>query len=102
MAAHLGQTGGVIFSQRLLLDLARAGVARQTAYVWVQRNAMRAFSERADFATLVAADPDIAAHLPPEVIQRAFDLEWHLRYVDTIFARVFGRAESTTPTEGGR
>jgi adenylosuccinate lyase len=102
MATHLGQTGGVIFSQRLLLDLARAGVARQTAYVWVQRNAMRAFSERADFATLVAADPDIAAHLPPEVIQRAFDLEWHLRYVDTIFARVFGRAESTTPTEGGR
>ncbi len=100
MAAHMGQTGGVIFSQRLLLDLARAGVQRQTAYVWVQRNAMRSFAEGADFATLVQADPDISTHLPAEVIRRAFDLEWHLRHVDTIFARVFGETEDARPSEG--
>jgi adenylosuccinate lyase len=99
MAAHVDLTGGLIFSQRLLLDLARAGVARQTAYVWVQRNAMAASRGGDDFRTRVLADADINAHLAPEIVARAFDLSAHLRHVDTIFERVFGPAadEETTP-----
>ena len=87
---NLWQTGGVVFSQRLLLDLARAGVARQTAYTWVQRNAMRAFHGEGDFEALVRVDPDITGRLDAETISRAFDVGWHLRHVDTIFDRVFG------------
>lgn len=101
MAAHIGLTGGLIFSQRLLLDLARAGVARQTAYVWVQRNAMAAAQGGGTFRDRVLADPDITAHLPADVVARAFDLNSHLRHVDTLFDRVFGpqapREETTTP-----
>jgi adenylosuccinate lyase len=99
MAEHVDLTGGLIFSQRLLLDLARAGVARQTAYVWVQRNAMAASRGGDDFRTRVLADPDINAHLAPAAVARAFDLSAHLRHVDTIFERVFGPQadEETTP-----
>ncbi len=94
MAAHLELTGGLIFSQRLLLALAQAGIARQRAYEWVQRNAMRASREHLDFRTLVLADPDIMANLPRETVARAFDVGSHLRHVDTIFSRVFGPPET--------
>lgn len=90
MAAHLDLTGGLVYSQRLLLDLARAGVQRQTAYAWVQRNALRASRENLDFRTLVLADPDIGQHLSRADVEQAFDLSHHLRHVDTIFGRVFG------------
>ncbi len=89
MKENLARSGGLIYSQRLLLDLARAGVPRQTAYVWVQRNAMKVFEEGGDFSALVAADPDINSRLDADTIARAFDPAWHLRHVDTIFSRVF-------------
>jgi len=90
MMENLGRSGGVVFSGSVLLELARRGVSREQAYEWVQRNAMRAHEARADFKTLLEADPDVARVLPAEVLDEAFDLATGMRHVDTIFERVFG------------
>ena len=95
MQRNLEASGGLVYSQRLLLDLARAGVARQTAYAWVQRNAMRAVEQGVDFRQAVLDDPDIGAALDPATVERAFDPAHHLRHVDTIFERVFGAEAGT-------
>ena len=79
----------MVFSGSVLLELAKRGVSREQAYEWVQRNAMRAFTEGRDFKTLLAADPDIARVLSDADIERAFDLNQQFRYVDNIFERVF-------------
>ena len=90
MRENLARLRGVIFSGTVLLELARRGVSREQAYEWVQRNAMRSFHEAAEFKTLLLNDAEIVAELPPEAIERAFDLEVQLRHVDRIFERVFG------------
>jgi len=89
MAENLTRSRGVVFSGSVLLELARRGVSREDAYLWVQRNAMRSFNERVDFKPLLLADADITRVLPAEVIEEAFDLGAQLRNVDAIFARVF-------------
>ena len=89
MKANLKLTGGLLYSGSLLLALARREVLRETAYEWVQRNAMRAWDEGADFKTLVLNDPDIAARLSPQEIERIFDLPDKLKHVDIVFQRVF-------------
>ncbi len=89
MLENLRRSRGVVFSGSVLLELARRGVSREQAYEWVQRNAMRAFHEQADFKDLLLADPDIARVLPAAEIERAFDLDDQLRNVDAIFARVY-------------
>jgi adenylosuccinate lyase len=90
MAENLKRSRGVVFSGSVLLELARRGVSREDAYLWVQRNAMRSFNERVDFKPLLLADADITRVLPADVIEEAFDLGAQLRNVDAIFARVFG------------
>jgi adenylosuccinate lyase len=92
MLENLGATRGLVFSGQLLLALARSGAAREAAYEWVQRNAMKVWDEGADFQTLVAADPDIKARLTAEEIARIFSLDTYLANVDVIFERVFGGA----------
>ena len=92
MLKNLEATRGLVFSQQLLLALARAGASREEAYHWVQRNAMRAWDEGADFRALVLADPDIASRLPPERVERVFALDTYTRNVGRIFERVFGKA----------
>src|ERR671927_6060 len=89
MLENLNATRGLVFSGQLLLALTQSGVARETAYEWVQRNAMRVWDEGGDFQTLVAADPDIQKYLSSEQIKRSFSLETYLRNVDAIFERVF-------------
>lgn len=89
MLENLGATRGLVFSGQLLLALTRSGVAREAAYEWAQRNAMKVWDEGGDFQTLVAADEDIKAHLAPEEIARIFSLDTYLANVDAIFARVF-------------
>jgi adenylosuccinate lyase len=89
MMENLQRSRGVVFSGSVLLELARRGVSREDAYLWVQRNAMRSFTERVDFKPLLLADADITRVLPVEVIEEAFDLGAQLRNVDAIFARVF-------------
>ena len=94
MLENLGRSRGVVFSGSVLLELARRGISREDAYAWVQRNAMRSFSEGADFQTLLLADTDITRVLSGDVVKEAFDLDAQLRNVETIFDRVFGQAES--------
>ncbi len=89
MKSNLELSGGLIYSGRLLLELVRKGVLRETAYQWVQRNAMRVWDEKADFLELVLADEDIRRHLSEEEIRQTFDWRQALRNVDRVFQRVF-------------
>jgi adenylosuccinate lyase len=89
MQENLNRSRGVVFSGTVLLELARRGLSREEAYEWVQRNAMRSFHERQDFKALLLADPDLMKVLTPAEVERAFDLDDHLRNVDVIFDRVF-------------
>ena len=90
MLENLNATRGLIFSGQLLLVLTQSGVAREKAYEWVQRNAMKTWDEGGDFHSLIAADKEIRAHLSEEQIARVFSLDTYLRNVDAVFARVFG------------
>lgn len=87
MQANMNKTGGLIFSQRLMLALIDKGVVRETAYKWVQRNAMARWLENADFKTNVTNDPDISQHLSPAEIADCFDPSFFLRHIDTIMSR---------------
>jgi adenylosuccinate lyase len=89
MLENLNRSRGVAFSGTILLELARKGVSREQAYEWVQRNAMRSFSEQRDFKALLLADADVVRVLLPAEIDRAFNLDEQLKHVDHIFARVF-------------
>src|SRR5437764_8344768 len=90
MLQNLESTGGLVFSGQLLLDLAEHGMSREDAYRLVQKHAMRAWKEDLLFRDLVMNDPEITGRVPPQQIERAFDLKRQLRNVDKIFARVFG------------
>jgi adenylosuccinate lyase len=92
MKANLDLLGGLVHSQRVLLALVEAGLSREDAYRLVQRNAMKAWEGGADFHEAVEADPEVRAVLDAEAIARQFDLAYHLKHVDTIFERVFGKA----------
>jgi adenylosuccinate lyase len=92
MRKNLERLGGLIHSQRIMLALTQKGVAREEAYRLVQRNAMKAWSGEGEFGALLAADPEVRKHLGKAEIAEHFDLAPHLRHVDTIFRRVFGRA----------
>jgi len=89
MRRNLDSTRGLIFSGQLLLDLAAAGMLRETAYRVVQGHAMKAWQEEGDFRAAIEADPEIGAFLTAEQIAGAFSLERQLRNVDYIFDRVF-------------
>jgi adenylosuccinate lyase len=89
MRENLDRSRGVVFSGSVLLELAKKGVSREQAYEWVQRSAMRSFAEQKDFKALLLADPDITRALPAAEIERAFDLDEHLKHIDHIFDRVF-------------
>ncbi len=91
MLENLNLTRGLVFSGQLLLELAKAGVAREEAYAWVQRCALRAWDEDLDFRLLVGEDAEIATVLGKAEIDQAFDLAALLKNVDRIFERVFGR-----------
>jgi len=90
MRANLDRLGGLIHSQRVLLALTAAGVSREDAYRLVQRNAMKVWQEGKDFQEELLADPEVTKALSPTVIRDQFDLGYHTKHVDAIFARVFG------------
>jgi adenylosuccinate lyase len=90
MLANLNRHKGLVMSQRVLLALTQAGVSREAAYAMVQRNAMKVWEQGADFQAELLADPEVTAALSPADIAEKFDLGYHLKHVDTIFARVFG------------
>jgi adenylosuccinate lyase len=90
MRHNLDRLGGLVHSQRVLIALTQKGVSREDAYRIVQANAMKAWRGEGDFLTLLAADPQVAKALTEGELEELFDLGYHLKHVDTIFARVFG------------
>ena len=92
MQKNLDRMGGLIHSQRVLLALTQAGVSREQAYAIVQRNAMKVWQSDGALSLLelLKHDPEVTAALPPEQLEGLFDLGYHYKQVDRIFARVFG------------
>ncbi len=90
MQKNLDRLGGLIHSQRVLLALTQKGVSREEAYALVQRNAMPVWRGEGEFLTLLKADKDVAKALSAAELESLFDLGYHLKQVDAIFARVFG------------
>jgi adenylosuccinate lyase len=89
MLANMNKFSGLVMSQRVLLALTQAGVSREDSYKLVQRNAMKVWEEGKDFKTELLADPEVLKALSAEEIEEKFDLGYHTKHVDTIFARVF-------------
>jgi len=92
MRRNLDRMGGLVHSQRVLLALTQAGASREDAYRLVQRNAMKVWDSdgRLSLLDLLKADPEVTALLSDAELEEKFDLDYHLKHVDTIFARVFG------------
>jgi adenylosuccinate lyase len=91
MKLNLDLTKGLVFSGQLLLDLAAAGMLREEAYKLVQGYAMQAWEADGDFRVAIERDPTIAKHLNAQALENSFSVSRHLRNVDQIFQRVFGR-----------
>ncbi len=89
MLANMNKFRGLVMSQRVLLALTQAGVSREDSYKLVQRNAMKVWEEGADFKEELLKDEDVLKALTPAEIEEKFDLGYHTKHVDTIFARVF-------------
>ena len=92
MQKNLDELGGLIFSQRVLLGLTQAGISREDAYLFVQRNAMKVWEEGADFLTALKSDKDVISKISPKELDALFDVKYHTKNVDTIFNRVFGKS----------
>ncbi len=92
LRANLDRLGGLVHSQRVLLALTQKGLSREDAYRLVQRNAMKVWESdgRMTLLELLENDPDVACHFAPGELEALFDLGYHTKHVDTIFARVFG------------
>ncbi|MCI4680012.1 adenylosuccinate lyase [Rhodoblastus acidophilus] len=91
MQKNLDLLGGLVHSQRVLLALTQKGASREDAYKYVQRNAMPVWRGEGDFLDLLKKDPDVKRLLSDTELEEKFDLGYHLKHVDTIFGRVFGK-----------
>jgi adenylosuccinate lyase len=91
MRRNLDRLGGLVHSERVLLALTQAGLAREEAYRIVQRHAMRVLAGEGRFADLLKGDASVTTRIKPKELDALFDDAHHLRHVDTIFRRVFGK-----------
>ena len=91
MAKNLDRLGGLVHSQRVLLGLTQKGLSREASYAAVQRNAMRVWRGEGAFLDFLKADPEIT--LADSELESLFDLDYHFKNVDRVFARVFGEHE---------
>ena len=90
MQSNLDKLGGLIHSQRVLLELTQKGMTREESYAAVQRNAMPVWLEGKDFRSLLKADSAIEKYLSHSEIDDLFEMSFHMKHIDTIFLRVFG------------
>ena len=90
MLKNLNLTGGLVYSQRVLLALVDRGIERKAAYEAVQRNAMEAWEGWETFHDLVSHDPLISKKLTPAEIKACFEPAWYVRHLDEVYRRVFG------------
>ncbi|QZH74466.1 MAG: adenylosuccinate lyase [Erythrobacter sp.] len=93
MQKNLDRMGGLVHSQRVLLALTQAGITRDNAYRLVQRNAMKVWESDGTLSLLelLKADAEVAAAMSAAELEDKFNLDYHFRHVDTVFARVFGQ-----------
>jgi adenylosuccinate lyase len=89
MRENLEKHGGIVHSQRVMLALTQAGVSREDAYRLVQKHAMTSWRGGGDFLALLKGDAEVTKALSAEEIEALFDLGYHTKAVETIFARVF-------------
>ena len=94
MKANLDRLGGLVHSQRVMLALTQGGLEREEAYTIVQRNAMKVWQNGGDFLETLRKDKDVTRVIDDKELRAAFDLGHHLKHVDTIFDRVFGKPAS--------
>ncbi|WP_420555520.1 adenylosuccinate lyase [Roseovarius sp.] len=92
MLENMNKFPGLVMSQRVLLALTQAGVSREDAYAMVQRNALKVWEQRTDFKEELLADAHVVAALGTDQIEEKFDMDYHTKHVDTVFARVFGES----------
>jgi len=97
MTANLEKLGGLVHSQRVLLALTQAGLSREDSYLAVQRNAMKVWAlpeaeREGAFLSFLQNDDEVAAKISADDLAASFDMGYHTKHVDTIFARVFGSA----------
>ena len=92
MQKNLDRMGGLVHSQRVLLALTQAGISREDSYRIVQRNAMKVWESDGSesLMELLKVDPDVTAKMTASEIEERFNLDYHFKYIDTIFERVFG------------
>jgi adenylosuccinate lyase len=92
MQKNLDRMGGLVHSQRVMLALTQAGLSREDSYALVQRSAMQVWESDGTLSLLdlLKADPEVIQRLPGDELDALFDLDFHLKHVDTIFGRVFG------------
>jgi adenylosuccinate lyase len=90
MRANLDRLGGLIHSQRVMLALTQHKVSREDAYQMVQKHAMKAWKDGGDFLALLKKDREVTRAIPVSQLEALFDLDYHVKHVDTIFRRVFG------------
>ena len=88
MKAVLDSSGGLVFSQRVLLGLVERGLTREDAYALVQRNAMRCWDTGTPLRELLAGDPEVTAVIDTPAIDALFDPSWYLRHTDVVMDRV--------------
>ena len=89
MIRNLNKSNGLIHSQRILLALTQKGISREDAYEIVQSNAMKVWNDGVDFYSQLKNDPRVCEALTDSELETNFDLSYHLKHVDTIFAKVF-------------
>ncbi len=92
MKKNLDKLGGLVHSERVLLALVQKGLSREEAYKLVQRNAMKAWAGQGEFLDLLKHDPQVIQKIRESELEALFDFEHHVKHVDTIFKRVFGKA----------
>jgi adenylosuccinate lyase len=102
MLENLNATRGLVYSGQLLLALTRAGVSREQAYEWVQRNAMKTWDEGGEFRAHVLGDEDVVSRLSREDVEQVFRPETYTRNVPKVFARVFGEEDDNTKLDAAR
>jgi adenylosuccinate lyase len=92
MQKNLDRMGGLVHSQRVLLALTQAGITRDNAYRLVQRNAMKVWESDGQLSLLelLKADDEVKAAMSEAELEDKFNLDYHFKHVDTVFARVFG------------
>ncbi|HNC97816.1 MAG TPA: lyase family protein, partial [Myxococcota bacterium] len=95
MKRNLESSGGLFYSQRVLIALVEAGCSREEAYARVQRNAMVTWSSGKPLPGLLAADPEVGGLLGAEAIAGLCDPAWYVRRSREVLARVFGRMPET-------